>query len=101
MNQFNTLVNAVRAHGGFATTEQLKAVRPKLKNIMALSVNAVDVGIAVWDESPDGVQELRLTEKALVMMAGPGAKAMTTEQLIAAINRGESLVGHTIVVTKR
>ncbi|MBA3481286.1 MAG: hypothetical protein H0T51_05670 [Pirellulales bacterium] len=80
MNAMNRLVHVLQSLGGFATREQLESVRPKLKDVMKVSVELVDAGWAAWDEAPDGSQQLRLTENTLAMMS-PNAKKMTHGQL--------------------
>jgi len=99
MNPYNSLLHALRKHGGFATTTQLEAVRPKLRDLMKTSLEMVDDGFAVWDEGPDGTQELRLTDETLARMSGD-ARQMTVSQLREAIDRGENLVGFAILIVK-
>ena len=79
-------------HGGFATSAVLEAELPT-------SVELVDNGLVVWDEGPDGKQELRLTDDTMAKMA-PHAKLMTSSQLREFLNRGVDLAGHTILVVK-
>lgn len=99
MNPFNSLVHALQKHGGFATTAQLEAVRPKLKDIFKTSLQLVDSGLAIWDEGPDGMQEVRLTEDTLKQMS-PEARHMTHADLRNALERGEVLTGFTILVVE-
>jgi hypothetical protein len=99
MNALNSLIHALQKHGGVATTTQLKAVRPKLKDIVKTSLDLVDYGLAIWDEGPDGTQELRLTEATLAQMS-PNARKMTHAELRSALDQGEDLTGYTVLVVK-
>lgn len=99
MNPFNSLMHALRDRGGYATNEELAAVRPKLKELMKASVAIVDAGLATWVDGKNGEQELRLTDAALERMAGTELK-FTRDELLAALNRGEDFSGRTIYVKR-
>ena len=98
MNARNALVQILQQHGGFATTAELEAVKPKLRDLMKASVELVDNGLAAW-EGADGKQELRLTDKTLAIMS-PNARKMTHAQIRDALDRGEDLTGYSILVVK-
>jgi hypothetical protein len=99
VNDFNKLMHALRDRGGFATTAELNAVRPRIKNLVATQIDVVERGFGVWVGPDVGSQELELTDHALEMMSS-GSKKMTTAELREAIERGDNLSGYTIFIRR-